>query len=331
MTTRRALLAGAAAALALPRRARAAEPLVFVTPQGFDPTFIDVMNAVAGGYFAKEGLDPKLIGPPGNAEAFQLVAAGTAQFSYIASLDFIRAVAVRQAPFYGIACISQRTGFEIVSLKEKPVRSGAELKGKTVGVVSVGGLSELLVQIAMAKGGVAKDETNIVVAGNSPGEVDLVRRGRLDAFICNYPVAVTLRRKGEPLEFLPIDSILRAPGLLLFCTRETAEQRPELVSKVLRAFKGSILELLSQPLPPIYQRAAKLFDIPRINDLDTLVWVQQQVSEHQWLAEGRQNLMRNIPALWQGACDGLKALGIADVKDPAQLYTNRFIDEVMRS
>jgi ABC-type nitrate/sulfonate/bicarbonate transport system substrate-binding protein len=162
MTTRRQFLGAAGVALAglAPPAWGAGEAMTFTTPFGFDPTFIDVMNAVSGGHFAHEGLDVKLVGPPGNAEAFQLVIAGQAQFSYIASIDFIRAVAGRGAPFYAIACASQRVGFQIVSLKEKPVRSGADLRGKTIGVLSVGGLSELLVQVAMAKAGVAKTETH---------------------------------------------------------------------------------------------------------------------------------------------------------------------------
>ncbi|MGH7091110.1 MAG: ABC transporter substrate-binding protein [Stellaceae bacterium] len=333
MTSRRTFLAGAAAALALPgaAHAAAAEPVVFSTPFGFDPTFIDVMNAAAGGYFAKEGLAPKLVGPPGNAEAFQLVVAGKADFSYIASIDFIRAVAVRHAPFLAVACISQRVGFEIVSLKEKPVRSGADLKGKTVGVLSIGGLSELLIQVALAKAGLPKDAARVVVAGTSPGEVDLIRRGRLDCFICNYPIAVTLRRMKADVVYLPIDDILPAPGLLIFCTEDTAAKRSELVLKVLRAFKGSMLEILSAPLAPIFERAAKLYDIPRMNNVANLVAVQQQVNQHQWLVDGREKLLRSNPALWQSACNGLAAIDIAHVKDPEQLYTNRFVNEVMRS
>ncbi len=337
MATRRHVLTAAAAGAAIAgfpaiiRKAGAAEPVTFVTPFGFDPTFIDIMNAYSGGYFAREGLDVKVIGPPGNAQAFQLMVAGQAQFSYIASIDFIRAVASRDAPFYGIATIAQRIGFEIVSLKEKPVRSGADLKGKTIGVLSVGGLSELLVQAAMAKGGVAKSEANIVVAGNSPGEVELIRKGRLDCFICNFPLAVTLRRMKEPLEYLAIDSIIPGPGLVPFCTRETAEKNPDLVLRFLRALKTSVVEIIDQPLAPIFQRAAKDFEIARMNDLDTLVAVQEEVNTKQWLVDGRQNLLRNQPRLWQSACDGLRAIGVVDVKDPATLYTNTFVDQALKS
>ena len=60
MTTRRRFLEGAAvagAALGFPAIVRAAEPMTFTTPFGFDPTFIDVMNAYSGGHFAKQGIE----------------------------------------------------------------------------------------------------------------------------------------------------------------------------------------------------------------------------------------------------------------------------------
>jgi len=331
MTTRRRFLEGAAvagAALGFPAIARAAEPMTFTTPFGFDPTFIDVMNAYSGGYFAKEGIDAKLVGPPGNAAAFSLMIAGQAQFSYIASIDFIRAVATKDAPFLAVACLSQRVGFQIVSLKEKPVKTGADLRGKTIGVLSVGGLSELLVQVVMAKSGVKKSEANIVVAGNNPGEVDLIRNGRLDCFICNYPIAITLRRMNAPVEYLEVDKVLPAPGLLLFCTHDTAEKKPDLVMGVVRAFRASVEEILTKPVAPLFERAAKDFDIPRIKDIDSLVAVQKEVNEHLWLAEGKENLFRNVPRLWQSAVDGLREIEIADVKDSSKLYTNRFVDRL---
>jgi ABC-type uncharacterized transport system permease subunit len=170
----------------------------------------------------------------------------------------------------------------------------------------------------------------IVVTGNNPGEVELIRKGRIDGFICNFPIVVTLKRMGEAVEFLDIDKIQPAPGLLIFCTRETADTKPELVTGVLRAFKNSIDELLTQPLGPIFQRAAKDFDIPRMNDLDSLVAVQEAVNREQWLIDGKENLLRNSPSLWQSAADGLREIGVADVADPTTLYTNKFIDAVMK-
>ncbi len=336
MTTRRGFLSGIAAAgaawgcPALIGPALAADAIAFTTPQVFDPTFIDIMNAYSGGHFAQQGLDCKVLGPPGSAAGFQLVLGGQAQFGYIAAPDLIRAVGARRAPLQAIATIGQRIGFRIVSLAAKPLRTGADLRGKTIGVVSVGGLSEDLVDVVMIADGVAPREAMRVTTGNSPGEVELLRQGRLDGFICNFQVAYMLQQSKQDLEFIDVDKVLPAPGGAYYTTREMIDTKPDVVLRTLRAMKASVEELLAGPLPPIFRRAAKDFEIPRMNDLDTLVAVQQAIMEHLWLAEGRQNLLRNVPALWQSGVDGMRKAAIADVKDASALYTNRFLDEIAK-
>ncbi|HUZ74001.1 MAG TPA: ABC transporter substrate-binding protein [Stellaceae bacterium] len=337
MTLRREFLSGAAAtgaAFGLPAfigRARAADTIAFTTPLRFDPTFIDIMNAYSGGHFAREGLACKVLGPPGSAAAFELVLGGQAQFGYIASVDFIRAVGAKGAPLKAFASLSQRVGFHIVSLAEKPVHSGADLKGKTIGVISVGGLSETMVDVVLLKAGLPKNVVTRVSTGNSPGEVELMRKGRIDCFICNFQVAVTLQRSGQKLAFLDIDDVMPAPGALYYTTREMIATKPDLVMRVMRAMKASVQELMTAPLAPIFRRAAKDFDIPRMNQLDAVVAVQKAFMQQLWLAEGRQNLLRNVPPLWQRATDALHQVGIADVKDPTTLYTNQFVDAVMKT
>ena len=50
-----------------------------------------------------------------------------------------------------------------------------------------------------------------------------------------------------------------------------------------------------------------------------------------WLSEGRQNLLRNVPARWQAGVEVLRQGGVADIKDPTTLYTNTFIDKVLKA
>ena len=78
--TRRRVLAGAAAAAgaiacpALMRQAAAAEKLVFMTPFGITIDFLEMENGVAGGFWAKQGLDASVVGAPGTSVKVQAVA-----------------------------------------------------------------------------------------------------------------------------------------------------------------------------------------------------------------------------------------------------------------
>jgi NitT/TauT family transport system substrate-binding protein len=335
MTTRRRLLAGAAAAgagLAFPaiiRPARAAETVTLITPFGFDADFIDLMNAYSGGHFTREGLDAKILGASGTVQHIQQVIAGQADYGRFSGIDFTRVVGAKDAPLRAFATVRQNSGFHVVSLPEKPVRSGADLKGMTVGILSYGGTTETLIEVMMAKAGVAKDDVKLLVTGNSPGEVDLIRQGRIDCFICTYPVTFILRHSSEKLEFLSVDVPVPAPGQILHATRDTLTKRPEVTVKVLRAIKASMEELMKGPVEPIFERAAKDFEIPGAKDIAMLAAQQRQAVIDNWFVEGQpKTLLRNLPERWQAGCDELHAVGIADVKNPASLYTNEFVDKI---
>lgn len=336
MTTRRNLLRGAAAGAviagfpAVLRYARAAEPVTLITPFGFDSDFIDMMNAVAGGHFAKEGLDAKLLGATGTVQSIQAVITGQAQFGRFSGIDFIRAVATKGAPLKAIATPRQNSGFHIVSLASKPVHSGADLKGKTIGILSYGGTTETFIELLLAKAGIPKSDARMVVAGNSPGEVELMHQGRLDCFICTYSVTFTIQRTThQPLVYLSVDKPVPAPGQVYYGTRATLAQRPDLVVKVLRALKASALEIMKGPIRPILERAGKAYEIPGIDNLDNLVALQKKTIEVNWFGdEGRKNFLRNVPSRWQAGCDSLRQVHFADVKDPTTLYTNEFLAKV---
>lgn len=336
-TTRRAFLKTAALASSAAitglgaRRASAAEPMVFMTPFGFDLTFFDLLNAYSSGHFAREGLDAKVIGANGTAQAIQQVIAGKAQFMVCSALDVVRAIAVKGAPMKVIGTISQGSVFSVVSLKEKPVRSAEELRGKTIGVLSLGGSTESFVDMLLAKAKIPKSEVRILVAGNSPGEVEFIRQGRLDCFLCTLNVVVALERQDAPIEVWSTDRYTPTPGQSYSAGIDTIEHNPALVLKTLRALKASVEQIIAGPLPPLVQRVAQDFEIPGHGDSDATTAIIEAQVNRLWLKEGRANLMRNVPALFQSVATALHDIGDADIPDPSVIYTNRFIDQVMKS
>ena len=174
-----------------------------MTPFGFDADFIDLMNAYSGGHFAKEGLDAKVLGAAGTVQHIQQVIAGQVDFGrFPASTS-----SARSAPRTRRSAPSRRCGripaSTIVSLKDKPVTIRRRLKGKTIGLLSDGGTTQTFIEVLLAKIRHRQgQETARSSTGNSPGEVDLIRQGRIDCFICTYSVAFMLRQTKEPLEYL---------------------------------------------------------------------------------------------------------------------------------
>jgi ABC-type nitrate/sulfonate/bicarbonate transport system substrate-binding protein len=203
--------------------------------------------------------------------------------------------------------------------------------GKTIGVISVGGLSEALLDITMIRDGKQPGDSKRVVTGNSPGEIELVKQGRIDCFICNFQTALTLERSGQDLVFLDIDKVVPAEGGVYYTPRALIETKPDVVQRVIRAMKASVDEIIAGPMAPIYERAGKDFEIPRIKDIDTLVAVQEQYVKRIWLAEGKENLLRNVPKLWEQGLAGMREVGIVKDTDPTHYYTNQFVDSLTKS
>lgn len=331
--TRRSLAAGLAAGLvASPAlvRAQARENLTVMTPFGFIPDFIEMMNAVTGGHYGRHGFNAQLLGANGTAQALQQLTAGQVQFIRAAAIDMIRATG-QGAPLVAIATSHQGSTFHMISPREKAITRAEDLKGKTVGIVSVGGTTDIFLNLILNKVGLKPDDVKREVTGNSPGILQMVRQGRVDCFMASIVVPVVLRRQNEQIEAWSTDKYAPMPSQCYITTREVIERRPETVVRFLRAMRDSMNEMLTQPNRPIFERASRQFDIPGIRDLDTVVAVSDTSKSQLWLARGRENLLRNVPELWQAGFTALRETGLANPANPDQLWTNRFVEEALRT
>jgi ABC-type nitrate/sulfonate/bicarbonate transport system substrate-binding protein len=333
MTTRRDFLTGTAALgaalVASPAvlRAQAREAVTVMTPFGFISDFIEMMNAVSGGHFAAQGLDVKLIGGQGTASAITQLIAGQVALIRASSIDQMQAVAKSGSPLVCVSTLYQASTFHMISLRDKPIRTAEELKGKTVGIVSVGGTTEIFLDLMLQKVGLRKEDAKREVTGNSPGALQILQQGRVDCFMAAINVVVTLQRMNAPIEVWSTDKYAPMPSQGYVVSRQTMEQKPDTILKLVKGLKASVDEMIAKPTRPIFERAGKDFEIPGLRDMDSLIAVSDAARDRLWLSEGRENLMRNVPRLWEEGASALKRYGVADVADVSALYTNRFIDQ----
>lgn len=327
---RRDLLAAAVVA-ALPARARAQalQPVTVLTPFGFIVDFLEVMNAKSGGHFRAAGLEAEVLGAGGAAAAVQQLAAGRCQFSRGAAIDVMKAVSAQKLPLVSVATLFQGSTFWVISAKAKPIRAAEDLRGKRMGVVSVGGTTENFLDLMLVKAGIPKTETPREVVGNNPAAFALVQQGRIDGFIASSNVGNALLRQNAAVEWFSTDKYAPMPSQSYFTTREIIQKSPGQVLAFVRALRASVEEIIKGPIDPLIQRAAKDFEIPGIRDRAALVHtIEEDIPL--WLSEGRENLLRNVPALWRSARENLAQAGLARIEDETALYTNEFVDQAMR-
>ncbi len=329
MLTRRGLMA-AGGALAVAGPARAALPAIVVTPYGFIVDFLEMMNASSGGHFKAAGLDAQVLGAGGAAAAVQQLAAGRCQFTRSAAIDIMKAMsAQRDLALVSIATIFQGSTFFVISSAAKPIEKAEDMRGKRMGVVSIAGTTENFLDLMLKKVGVPKTEVPREVVGNNPGSFALIQQGRIDGFIATSNVVEVLQQQKAPVLAWSTDRYAKMPSQSYFTTQAIIDKQPDLVLAFVRALKASADEMVRGPLEPILDRAAMQYEIPGIRDKPGLVRTVRGDIDL-WLSEGPQNLMRNVPALWQSARDSLAEAGLADIPDVTKVYTNRFVDEAAR-
>jgi NitT/TauT family transport system substrate-binding protein len=324
------LVAGAALATPFIGQAAAAEPLTFMTPFGFIPDFLEMMNMVSGGFLAAQGFAPKLLGGQGTATAIQQLISGAVSFVRMTAIDQFTAVA-KGAPLVCVSTLYQGSNFHVISAKEKPVTSAADLKGKTVGIVSVGGSTEQLLEIMLHSAGLTKADVTTQTVGNSPGVMQFIRQGRIDCFINSIGVVVALQSANEAIANWPTDRYAPMPSQIYVTTRDMTEKRPEAVVAFLKALKASTDDMMRGDLKAIYTRANTDFDIPGIKNLDELVALMQFTMNNPWLSEGRENFLLNVPSLWTKADQEIRGAGFASVPQVDAIYTNVFIQQALKA
>jgi NitT/TauT family transport system substrate-binding protein len=340
MPTRRDVIQGAAAAVgaalihspASPyiTAARAAEPLTFMTPFGFIPDFLEMMNMVSGGFLAREGFAPTLLAAQGTASAIQQLISGGASFVRMTAIDEFTAVA-KGAPLVCVSTLYQGSNFHVISLKDKPVNSAAELKGKTIGIVSVGGSTEQLLDIMLRTANLTKADVTTQVVGNSPAALQFIKQGRIDCFINSIGVVVALQTANEAVVNWPTDLYAPMPSQIYVTTQDIADKNPQTVVRFLKALSAATEDMMHGDIKAIYQRAGADFDIPGIKNLDTLAALMAFTMSNPWMAQGKDNFLRNVPALWAKADAEIRAAGIAAVSRPDAIYTNTFIDQALKA
>ena len=175
-------LVAMAVALAAADPARAADKLTVLLDWFVNPDHAPLYVALERGYFADSGLAVEFIEPADPNAPPRLVAAGKAEIaiSYQPQLHLQVAAGL---PLARIATLVATPLSSLVVLRDGPVRSIADLKGRTVGY-SVGGFEDAILGAMLAKNGLTlADVTLINVNFNlSPALIS----GKVDAVIGAY-------------------------------------------------------------------------------------------------------------------------------------------------
>ena len=322
---RRTFVAGVAASIALPNivRAQAFEKIKYLTPFGFIMGFSDVMYSQAGGFFAKQSLEVEIEGGRGSAMSVQQIAAGNVLISRTGGTDLIKAYA-KDPSIVAFAEIYQRDIFHVISASSAAIKTPADMIGKTIGVVSVGGATENILDMMLAKAGIAAASVKRESVGNAPAAFEFINQGRIQAYIATNDTVSQLKVDKKQVHTWSTDTVAPCPGQVYIASRKTIQEKPETLARFLRGVHEGIGALIAaKDLQPILAAMSSKYQIFEANRPDKGLTVLKSTIEG--VIPPHRDKLASTMSGWQSANELMVKAKIIEPLPKQDFYTDAII------
>lgn len=235
--------------------------MTYLTPFGYLISFAETMYADTGGFFKKHGLDVTIEGGRGSSMAVQQVTAGNVLVSRTGGTDLIKAYA-KDPSIVAVAEIFQRDLFYVISSKDAPIEKPADMAGKTIGIVSAGGATENILDMMLAATDTPKDQVARDVVGNAPAAFQLIKQGRIAAFIATSDTVFQLHVDKQPVVAWSTDDVALSPGQVYMTSKAQLEAQKKTIAAFLAAVYDCLGVLLAtKDLKPVVESMSAKYDI----------------------------------------------------------------------
>lgn len=220
--------------------AQAAEPpLVRIAHGAFNEKIAALWVGVEQGLFRKHGVNVEVINIRSGPQTIAALAAGEIQIAYTIPGTVLSAAAGGMDIAFFAGLVNRADGdFVAVS----GLRNAEALKGKKVGVQSIGGGVWSMTMLALEHLGLepTRDKILLMVLGDQSVLTQAIATGGIDATYLSYTYSAPLKDKG----FNVLVDMGKAPilyqGLALATQRSYLKQNPQIVDSILRGAVESV-------------------------------------------------------------------------------------------
>jgi NitT/TauT family transport system substrate-binding protein len=240
---RTGLLLGAAALLSLAAAggATAADTLRVGRSPGFLFAYVPLDVGLAQGFYAKEGLAIDRVDFDGAAKMDQALVAGSIDISLGSPMGM--AMEAKGMPAKAVAVIAgPMSEFGILIPYDSPVKSLGELKGKTIGIATVGSITQwVALELARVEGW-GPDGVKLTAIGSSPGAAAAALKAHLvDATVGNATAGPILERAHEGrLLATAADFVPHFQAHTMYAASDLVQKNPGAVRRFLAAWLQSV-------------------------------------------------------------------------------------------
>jgi hypothetical protein len=118
------------------------------------------------------------------------------------------------------------------------------------------------------------------------------------------------------------------PGQAYFALRETVQKEPDVLVRILRAEKASMIEVKKGDGKMLVERMAKLWEIEEAKNIGFAV-IAMRNEEQLWWHDDTSKLLKNDPATWKSMIDGMVKAGLLKPDfTPDRVYTDEITNKL---
>ena len=312
--SRRAVLAGTAASVSLPRFAIAQgreKIRIGVPTKTYWPTIV-CETALRQKLFDKEGVDCELTIYRSGAEGFEAVAAGAADLI----LNSSSSVAAGLKKGVNVRCVANGAngyyGWHLVVKPDSKISKVEELAGKKVGITSAGSGSDILALWTVAARKV--NFTRVPLGGG--GLVPNLLSGNIDATVLYSPLTYKVMQANEARQIIDYGAeVPQHSTASWIATDKIIKDRPQAVQKALNAIYGGVAFLADDKT-----RSASVKLVAEIDEIAEPVAAAE-------LDGNLKKLSRDgafTKEIMERALEMAKLIGMTDLAPVEQIYVETF-------
>jgi NitT/TauT family transport system substrate-binding protein len=287
------------------------------------------------GWYAKDGIKVELFPLPGSTDCVKNVATKEVDYSLpsVEPLAIIRPQGVKARIFY---TAYQGNIYGIAVPEKSEVKTIKDLKGKSIGVISMASAGVIVARALVASAGMNPDsDVRIVVAGEGAQTAALVRDNQVQALSQFDTQYAMVENAGQKMRVLDTSEIDKFPSNGLLALEERLQShRKEAVALAQGYARGTIFainnpeaairilwDVYPQTKPTGKDEATALQDDVNVLKARIVNWKLDKAGVKKW--------GENSEANYEAYAEFMQKWGVTKVKVPGKdLITNDLIDEI---
>jgi NitT/TauT family transport system substrate-binding protein len=194
------------------------------------------------GFLDQEKLKVKTINADGSAAALQAVTSRSADIT-AADAPSILAAKQKGVPIKAVGGLVQNWPWRIAVKPDSPIKSGADLKGKKIGVISLASGSAPYARAFARQAGLDGDkDVQLLPVGTGTPAASAFNSGKVDALALYTPLYAAIENSGTKFRYLPNAGAFQGIRSLTFAVREdTIKKKKDALTRYLRAAYEGVL------------------------------------------------------------------------------------------